>query len=68
MSVDLFEKLAEQVDALDVGVSREWFYVISSILAWGLFWEAADRNGDNPQVQFITWLCVGVTMYLVCLC
>ena len=65
LSLDLLDKMVEEAD---VRFPRHWFYVITSILAWGLFWEIADRQPDNPHVQFLTWLVVSLALYIVCLC
>jgi hypothetical protein len=68
LSVDLLEKMVEEAEARGVAFPRQWFYVITSILTWGLFWELADREQDNPHVQFLTWLIVSIALYVVCLC
>ncbi len=66
-SVDLLEKMKEEAEARGLGFPRHWFYVITSILAWGVFWELADRQQDNPHVQWLTWLVVSVALYIICL-
>lgn len=65
---DLLDRIVEEAEARGIGFSRQWFYVATSILAWGLFWEMADRQQENPHVQFLTWLAVSLTLYIICLC
>lgn len=64
---DLLDRIVEEAEARGVSFPRHWFYVVTSILAWGLFWELADRQQDNPHVQFLTWLVVSIALYTICL-
>ena len=65
--MDLLEMAAEGAEERELGFPRHWFYVFTSILAWGLFWEMADRHQDNPHVQFLTWLAVSIALYTISL-
>lgn len=60
---DLMER-AEEVQAEDLRFGRHWFYLMASVLAWGLFWEMADRNHDNPHAQYLAWMAVFVAFWL----
>ena len=54
----------EQIQAQDLQFGREWFYLVASVLAWGVFWEMADRQHDNPQLQFFAWMFVFVAVWM----
>ena len=62
-SLDMLERIAEEVQAQDVVFQREWFYLVASVLAWGLFWEIADRQHDNPHAQLLAWMTVFVAVW-----
>ena len=60
---ELLDRAAENVQAQDVQFRREWFYLVASVLAWGLFWEIADRQHENPHAQFLAWVTVFVAVW-----
>ena len=60
---DMLERAVEHVQAHDVRFGREWFYLFTSILAWGFFWEIADRQHDNPHAQFLAWVIVFIAVW-----
>lgn len=57
------EDIIEQVQPEDLQYTRDFFWLAASILAWGLFWEFADREHDNPHAQFLVWTIVFVAAW-----
>lgn len=55
---DLLERAKQRVQPEHVVFPREWWLVMLSLLAWGLFWEMAERHQGNAHAQFMTWLAV----------
>lgn len=56
--VERLEAAKEQVRPEGVLFPREWWMVMLCLLAWGLFWEMAERHEDNAHAQILTWLAV----------
>ena len=63
-SMDLLETVMERVEAQDLRFARASFYVITSVLAWRVFWELADRNQGNNNAQTLSWVVVCVALWL----
>ena len=61
----LLEKAKEGVALEEVVFPREWWMVMLSLLAWGLFWAMAERHQDNAHAQFLTWLAVLMAWWAV---
>lgn len=65
---DMFERLAHEaeVDPRAAGweYKRDWFYVLMAILAWGLFWEFAERENENAQALVLVWAVVLVAVWV----
>lgn len=57
-TVEILERAKERVQAEHVVFRREWWIVMLSLLAWGVFWEIAERHEDNAHAQFMTWVAV----------
>ena len=63
-SIDVVERAAANVQADDIRFGRDFFYLTASVLAWGLFWQLADRHQDNQYVQYLAWGTVFVAAWL----
>ena len=56
--VERLEQAKEQVRPEHLFFQREWWMVMLCLLAWGVFWEVAERHEDNAHAQILTWLAV----------
>lgn len=63
-TLDMLDRAAENVQLQEIRFQREWFYFAASVLAWGLFWEIADRQHDNPHAQFLAWVTVFIAVWI----
>ena len=63
-SSNTFENAVENVQAQELRFRREWFYFMASVLAWGLFWEIAERRQENPHAQVLAWMAVFVAVWI----
>lgn len=57
-AIDFLGRVEEHALPENVFFRREWWMVMLSLLAWGAFWEIAERHEDNAHAQFLTWLAV----------
>jgi hypothetical protein len=58
------EDLLEGVQPDDLRYERDFFWLMSAIMAWGLFWQFADREHENQYTQFLVWTIVFVAAWL----
>lgn len=63
--IEVLESAKERVQPEHVQFRREWWLVMLSLLAWGVFWEMAERHQDNAHAQFLTWLAVLTVWWVV---
>lgn len=63
-SIDVLERAKEYVEAGDLVFRREWLWVMCSFMAWGMFWDVAERH-QGAHGQFITWLTVFLAWWVV---
>ena len=62
---ELFERAKERVQPENLRFPREWWMVMLCLLAWGVFWELAERHEDNAHAQFMIWLIVLTVWWVV---
>jgi hypothetical protein len=63
-SHDLKEKRIEEVRPEDLYFEREFWYIAVSALVWGVFWELAERNQNNPYTQTLAWAVLLIAVWV----
>lgn len=63
MDINEFTRLVEGVRREDIRYDRDWFWVITSVLAWYAFWHIADAHGESPYAHCIAWAAIGLSFY-----
>ena len=53
----------EEVVEREARFGRQWFYVASTITAWVVFWELADRHQENVLSRILAWGTVAVAIW-----
>lgn len=64
LAQDTIESLLEHAQPEDLRFERSCFYLWASIMAWGVFWELAERHHDQPHAQFMVWTLVFVAAWI----
>ncbi len=57
------EEMLANVQRDDLRYERSNFYIWASIMAWGFFWELAERQHDQPHAQYLVWTLIFVVMW-----
>jgi hypothetical protein len=60
----VIERLLDRAQPEDLQFERGYFYLWASIMAWGVFWELAERHHDEPHAQFMVWTFVFVAAWV----
>ena len=47
---------------------RQWYWIIAAIMSWVAFWHAADEFADSPYTQSLTWLAIGLAIWVASNC
>ena len=48
----------------DLHFDRGWFWVLTAIMTWVVFWRIADERARSPYVQVLSWLAVGIAIWV----
>ena len=43
---------------------RPWFYLVASVLCWGVFWKLADEHQRNPYAVRLAWTAVVAAVWV----
>lgn len=65
MMDEYLERVKEAIQPGETRFLREGWMVMLSLLAWGVFWEMAERHEGNAHAQFLTWLAVLLVWWAV---
>ena len=53
----------EEIVEREARFGRQWFYVASTVTAWVVFWELADRHQENVLSRILAWGTVAVAIW-----
>ena len=57
-------RMVAHIQGHDLRFDRCWFYLLASVMCWGVFWALADQHHENGHAQFLVWTIILAAAWL----